>query len=431
MNEVTQIHLGRQSFTIAADAHHNLRQYIDSIQKNVGDEEVVREVELRMAELLNEHGITDDKVVLPEDVTYLKEQLGKPEDFASETDDETSPGEGRGDKRLFRDTNNALIAGVAAGIANYFGVNAAVVRVAFIILAILSWGAGLILYLFLWLIVPPARTASEKLQMRGKPVTLEALKASVDKADLPAKTQRFNESLLNAINVALRIMIKLAGAGFVLAGLGVLFGVAITKSYMLLHHGRLIQENLFPVGTREEWLLWTVMGLGVIVAIFLLLIGIATFRRKWPIRGWITGVLAGLFLVGSAASLTLAADAAPRIRDRYEAGLHTTAVQNISAFNQVQTSGNIDITYISAPNYAVDLHYFGHPDTSKIKIFVKSGTLYVDSRQLDATEPHCTMLCIFPRYNMTVEVYAPNVQKFDTPPHTDIFYPDRPAIPLH
>lgn len=429
MNEVTQIHLGRQSFTIAADAHHSLRRYLDSIQKKVDDDEVVREVELRMAELLSEHGITDDKVVLPEDVSYLKEQLGKPEDFEAEARGEDASPIDRGARRLFRDTDNALIAGVTAGIGNYFGVNSAVVRVAFIILAIISWGAGAVLYIFLWLVLPPARTASEKLQMHGKSVTLEAIKQSVDKADIPAATRRFNETTLTVINTVLRLLVKITGVGFILAGLAALFGIAITKAYMMLHDGKLFQENLFPVGGREDWLLGIVMVLGVLVSIFLLLIGFAALKRKWPIRGWVTGILVGLLLIGSAATAALAADAAPRIQQRYETSLHTTPVSNITPFSRVETTGNLDISYISAPRYAVDFHYVGKPDVSKIKVSVKNGTLYIDSRQFDKVE-HCSMLCIFPRHNMTVEVYAPNVENFKVPPHTDIFYPDRPALPL-
>lgn len=430
MNEITHINLGRQAFTIAVTAHQQLRTYLNSIQRAADDPDVVHEVELRMAELLGERGIDRDTVVLPADVDYLIEQLGQPEDFSEDaTDQPAVPGDGRTSKRLFRDPDNALIGGVAAGIANYAGIHPAIVRIAFIVLTFISWGIGIVVYLLLWLVVSPARTASEKLQMQGKPVTLEAIKASVDTASLSAASQRFNRSLLTAINTGLRVLIKLAGIGFVVAGLAVLFGVVVTKSYMALHHGKLIQENLFPVGVREQWLLWLILLLAVIFAIFLLLIGIASLKRKWPIRGWITGILVGIFLVASAASLALAADAAPRIRERYETGLHTTAVQHITPFRTVKTTGDIDITYVSAANYAVDFHYFGKPDLSKIKTYIKNDTLYIDSSQLDRAQ-HCHMLCLFPRYNMTVEVYAPHIEQFKTPPHTDLFYPQQPSMPL-
>jgi phage shock protein PspC (stress-responsive transcriptional regulator) len=428
MNEVTHIHLGRQPFTISVDAHQKLKTYLAAIKKEVADEEVAKEVESRMSELLIERGVAGEKVVLPEDIEYLKEQLGDPGEFGGgdESTEEPKASE-EGSKKLYRDTDNALVAGVSAGIANYFGLDVVLVRLVFVLLAIFGGGIGIILYILFWLVVPPAVTTSEKLQMRGRPVTLEALKDSVSKADVPGTARRINSSLLSFIDGAFRVAIKIIGISLVIAGLGLISGVAITKAYMLLHNGQLFQENLFPIGLREEWLLATIMVLVVILSVFLILAGIATFKRKWPVRGWITGVLAGLFLVGSVAGAALAADIAPRVQERYEATLHTTAVKNIQPFNKVVTSGEVDITYITSPTYAVNLHYSDHPDLSKVKVKVENGTLYIDSQDLDRVQ-HCTMLCLFPRYNMTVQVYAPNVHDFNTPKNTEIFYPAPPPL---
>jgi phage shock protein PspC (stress-responsive transcriptional regulator) len=428
MNEVTHIHLGRQPFTISVDAHQKLKTYLAAIKKEVADEEVAKEVESRMSELLIERGVAGEKVVLPEDIEYLKEQLGDPGEFGGgdESTEEPKASE-EGSKKLYRDTDNALVAGVSAGIANYFGLDVVLVRLVFVLLAIFGGGIGIILYILFWLVVPPAITTSEKLQMRGRPVTLEALKDSVSKADVPGTARRINSSLLSFIDGAFRVAIKIIGISLVIAGLGLISGVAITKAYMLLHNGQLFQENLFPIGLREEWLLATIMVLVVILSVFLILAGIATFKRKWPVRGWITGVLAGLFLVGSVAGAALAADIAPRVQERYEATLHTTAVKNIQPFNKVVTSGEVDITYITSPTYAVNLHYSDHPDLSKVKVKVENGTLYIDSQDLDRVQ-HCTMLCLFPRYNMTVQVYAPNVHDFNTPKNTEIFYPAPPPL---
>src|SRR5438270_6786289 len=104
MNEVTKVHLGRQAFTISVAAHKELRAYLDAIAKQVNDADVVSEVELRMAELLSERGVSGDKVVLPADVTYIKEQLGSPDDF-SDTDSTADPAKtaDKNTKRLFRD----------------------------------------------------------------------------------------------------------------------------------------------------------------------------------------------------------------------------------------------------------------------------------------------------------------------------------------
>jgi hypothetical protein len=73
MNEVTKIHLGRQAFTILTDTHHELKSYLEAIKKQVEDKDVIDEIELRMAELLVEHGLTANKVILSADVDFLKE----------------------------------------------------------------------------------------------------------------------------------------------------------------------------------------------------------------------------------------------------------------------------------------------------------------------------------------------------------------------
>jgi phage shock protein PspC (stress-responsive transcriptional regulator) len=440
MNEVTQIHLGRQAFTIAADAHASLRSYLKAIEKAVDDADVAREVELRMAELLAEHGISGEKVILPEDVDFLKAQLGDPQDFSddndselktdSKTDSKTESKDTKepAQKRLFRDTDNAIIGGVAAGIANYLNIDAVIIRIAFVLLTIFGGGTGIVIYLILWWIVPPANTASEKLQMRGLPVTLEALKESVTNADLAGKARRVNNAAFSVINAIFRGVLRLIGVGFIAAGTGLILAIVTAKTYMLAHGGQLFQENLFPVGFHEQLLVIFGMVLLAVIALFLILTGITTFKRKWPVHGWITAVLIALFLVGTAATAALTADAVPRLHERYQTMVHTTPIRDIQSFSTVETSGDIDLSYISSPDYAVNVHYVDHPDLSKLKIYVADNVLHVDSNQLDQTR-HCTMLCLFPRYNMTVQIYAPNIENFKTPPDTDIFYPDMPAAP--
>src|SRR5579885_3003693 len=133
MNEVTKIHLGRQAFTISADAHKDLQNYLNAIKRQVKDSDVIDEVELRMAELLTEHGVSSEKVILPADVDFLKAQLGNPKDFKDEDGDKATDSAAPEGKRLFRDTDNAMVAGVAAGLAQYFGIDVLLVRILFVI----------------------------------------------------------------------------------------------------------------------------------------------------------------------------------------------------------------------------------------------------------------------------------------------------------
>ncbi|MFT4205122.1 MAG: PspC domain-containing protein [Chitinophagaceae bacterium] len=102
-------------------------------------------------------------------------------------------------KRLFRDTESKKIAGVCSGLANYFGMNPKIVRLIFLIPFIsiafreshwFGWGfphflslsfspAATITYIILWILVPKAKTTSDKLEMKGQPVDLNNIKNTV------------------------------------------------------------------------------------------------------------------------------------------------------------------------------------------------------------------------------------------------------------
>lgn len=429
MNEITRIHLGRQPFTISVEAHQNLKKYLAAIQKKVHDEEVVREVELRIAELLIERGITAEKVILPEDVVYIQAQLGSPSDFSDEDiEEEPTQEEDKTSKRLFRDTDSAMIAGVSAGIAKYFGLNADLVRIVFLVLAIFSAGAGLVLYLILWVVIPPAVTASEKLQMEGKSVTLESLKDVAQRVDAPGAARRAGSTMLPIINRIFWIIIKSIGALLVVFGVVLLVCTAIVASYMLLHDGSLVQEQVFPVGAREQWLAWLGALLVVVMSVFIMLAGVAVIKRKWPMRAWATGALAGVFLVAMAASIALAVDSAPRIKQRYEALWQTQSVQQIGGFSSIKSVGDVSIDFVESPESAVSIEHLSGQDISKVRVYTKDNTLFIDAKEFDAHRG-CSMLCLIPNSNAIVHVYAPNIEAITADSGTEVLYPV--PVPSH
>jgi phage shock protein PspC (stress-responsive transcriptional regulator) len=418
MNEVTKIHLGRQAFTISVEAHKALRQYLDAIEKQVKDKDVLNEVELRMAELLAEHNVTGDKVILPDDVSFLKEQLGEPKDF-KEDEDEADKEEAIADdkpadtKRLFRDTDDAMVAGVASGLSKYFGVDVLIVRILFII-ATFTGGWGILLYIALWILVPEAKTSSERLQMAGKPVTVDSLKEVVERADVRGAARRANNSLVGPINTIFKFFLKLIGVVFIFSGLATLAGIFVSAVFLAINGDRLSQDSFFPVGLKEYLLIDAGMVVAGITALFLVLFGLAMFKRKWPVRNWITGMLIGLLFIGLSIGAVLAADVAPRVRDRYNANVHTT-VQQVQPFTGVDYTGdNVLLRYQHSEAYSVSLKYYGRPDLSKIKISVENGRLKIDSHEFDWTRS-CNTYCIPPTYNMIITVNGPNPPSIDYP----------------
>ncbi len=431
MNEVTTIHLGRQAFTISAEAHKDLRGYLDAIKKQVSDKSVVDEVELRMAELLAEHGVTGDKVILPGDVDFLKEQLGNPRDFQEDGEESSGAQSENGQpvdgKRLFRDTDNAMLAGVAAGLAKYLGVDVLLIRLIFV-LAVVTGGWGILIYLVLWLLVPEAKTSSDRLQMAGKSVTIDSLKEMVDRADVKGAAQRANNSLAGPINRFFDIVLKLVGVGFIIVGLSALLGLLAAASYTVVHSGNLLQDNIFPIGLKEHLLLYTAMSVAAIGALFVVLFGMAMFMRKWPIRTWITGTLIGLALIGAAGGAALAADTVPRVRDRYNANVHTT-IRPLQSFDTVNVIGtSVDVRYQPATNYSVSLKYYDHPNLTNIKTTVNKGALVIDTSQFDQHRD-CQNWCLPDSYDVAITINSPNADQLLSAQAMDVPLPPKLAMP--
>lgn len=426
MNEVTKIHLGRQAFTISVDAHYELKTYLEAIDKQVGDTDVLAEIELRMAELLAEHGITANKVILPGDVEFLKTQLGNPKDF-KEDQDETSPTttQQSGTKRLFRNTNNGIVAGVASGLAEYFGVDVLLIRLLFVVCVFVTFGGGILLYVILWLLVPEAKTSSDRLQMAGKPVNVDSLKELAARADVKGAAHRANATLAGPINNLFRLVLKLVGLFFIIFGLSILFGLITSITYVLVNHGTWQQANIFPIGLREHLLLDIAALVAGLVALLIILIGIAIFRRKWPIRTWITGTLIGLVFIGLAVGGALAGDVYPNIRDRYDANVHTS-YRTLKPFSALNTSGlQENINFQTSNTYSVSMTYYGHPDLANIKTVVQDNTLTIDTTQFD-WHRNCQTICIPNSYSLEITIYAPDAQQLANQ-SGDI--PSIPAVP--
>ncbi len=168
-------------FHIDEDAYERLNAYMLSLKKHFssdpGSDEIIADIEARIAELMQEK-ITDSKqVVNLVDISNIIEQMGSPDQISSEEDEDIheKPYEPTS-KRMYRDLDNKLLGGVAAGLAAYFKTDPVWFRLGFVVM--LFFGLGFLLYPILWLVIPAARTTAEKLEMRGKRVTIDNIEAS-------------------------------------------------------------------------------------------------------------------------------------------------------------------------------------------------------------------------------------------------------------
>jgi phage shock protein PspC (stress-responsive transcriptional regulator) len=186
MNKTVNINLGGMFFHIDEDAYQKLTRYFDAIKRSLsnssGQDEIIKDIEMRVSELLNEKQKTDKHVVGLKDVDEVIAIMGQPEDYIIEEDNQQNQSfndnTSRKSKKLYRDKEKGMIGGVAAGLGHYFGIDAVWIRV---ILILLVWGAGtgVLAYIILWIVMPEAVTTSEKLEMTGEPVNISNIEKKV------------------------------------------------------------------------------------------------------------------------------------------------------------------------------------------------------------------------------------------------------------
>lgn len=187
MKKTLNINLGGIPIIIDDDAYDELDQYIHQLQKHFrnseGREEILSDIEMRLAEILNENR-KDRNIVNMTDVIYAKQVMGTPEDFVA-GEESTRTGSGvpfdiQTGKKLFRDPEDKIIGGVCSGLAAYFGIEDPIwVRLAFAIV-LLTFGFGLIAYLVLWVVMPVANTAADRLAMMGEPANVKNIARMVE-----------------------------------------------------------------------------------------------------------------------------------------------------------------------------------------------------------------------------------------------------------
>ncbi|PJE43889.1 MAG: hypothetical protein CUR32_03915 [Flavobacterium sp.] len=185
MNKTVNINIGGLFFHIDEDAYQKLSRYFDAIKRSLsnssGKDEIMKDIEMRVAELLTEKQKSDKHVINNKDVDEVIVVMGQPEDYRIDDDGTESKSEpffaATGRKKLYRDKDRGLIGGVCTGLGHYFGVDAVWIKIIFLLLAFTSF--GVIAYLILWIATPKAVTTSEKLEMTGEPVTISNIEKKV------------------------------------------------------------------------------------------------------------------------------------------------------------------------------------------------------------------------------------------------------------
>ena len=189
MKKTLNINLAGLVFDIDEDAYMLLKEYLDDIarhfEKNAGREEIIADIENRIAEDFSQKRNSNKESITKDDVESVIHTMGRVEDFSSDDDEEiknkkqeTYSNSSPRARRLYRDTDNAILGGVASGIAKYFDVDPVLVRVLFVVFTF-AGGFAIPLYIILWIITPKAETPLQKAEMSGEPITIKTIEKQV------------------------------------------------------------------------------------------------------------------------------------------------------------------------------------------------------------------------------------------------------------
>ena len=354
MNKTVSVNISGFIFNIEETAFEKLNRYLNTIRgyfsESTGAEEIIEDIEARIAELFQEKISDNYQVIKLKDVNEVIEVMGQPEEYIdNDLNEEEESGRRYSEstssarnkyRKIYRDPDDKVLGGVCSGIGYYFGIDPIWIRLFFIVL-LLGFGTGVLLYIILWIIIPKANTPSEKLEMKGNPVTAENIGKQVEEEmeNLKKKFKNFKEEnvarphsnlsngvhdFFNFLGKILRLLFsslgKVIGFLFIVLGLTVIVGLLFslgTSGHFLGHYSNIdglvltypeLVELIPPGLVSLGWLnAFSVLAIGIpFLALTILGFNMLT-DFTYKIRGlglalfivWFVSSIAALFYVGS------------------------------------------------------------------------------------------------------------------------------------
>jgi phage shock protein PspC (stress-responsive transcriptional regulator) len=282
MNKTINVNLGGIFFHIDEDAYDKLQHYLVLLKKSFhgtqGNEEIIADIEARIAELFTERIGDSKQVIGTSDVDFVIQTMGKPEEITEEeentsqqnhqqnTQDNNQQNQrqssyqkedyGKQPKQLFRDDENKVFGGVLAGLAHYIGLDPTLVRIVWALLSLFTWGGFFVIYLFLWIFIPKALTTADKLKMRGKKINVSNIEKTIkDEFDTFNKElNEFGDKLKKADYKSFGSRVKNTSSSAINKGTGILARlfkvfVAVIGIVIILKASMVILATVFSLIT--------------------------------------------------------------------------------------------------------------------------------------------------------------------------------------
>lgn len=429
MKKTLQISIAKTPFTIEEDAYNVLDRYLSSVKDHFADvrgkDEIITDIESRIAEQLLE---TKEKVIELAHVEAVLGRMGKVEDFddadtTRHKEDVSAADTGRVGytKKLYRNPDNTLIAGVCSGFAAYLGVDPVWVRLTFILL-LLANGFGLLLYIIFWIITPEAKTKAQKLEMRGNPVTLETLSDTVrerveevkeNKSGGWGRIIRFPFQLIGTILAGLlRIIGPVVryggGAILMLTSLVILVSLMVTSGF-LLSDSTWISYDVPVTQFLPGYLHWVILAAGTVAilvpALFILIAGISLFQKKTIISGAVGLGLLGIWFV----ALMISGFGVAKIAERYQDFIatspsyqETTRPLSVEGtFEKLELTNGIHVEVVTGTSTSLVAEGRAK-DIDSVVTKLESGVLKIERRE--TPEVHFCIFCFSETPNLTLTV---------------------------
>lgn len=323
MKKTHNINIGNSIVHIEEDAYELLTVYMNEVKqhfaRNTDDFEIVKDIENRIAEMFAEMLAAQQKqVVSIADVQTVIRQMGSVKDFESSEEAEgnyAASAEYDPVKKLYRDTDHAMIAGVCAGLAHYLDVNVKWIRV-FAFLIIFLFGSGILAYVIFWIMVPKASTRFERMSMYGEEPTLRGFANSQHPLVKQSRgfIAEFFEVLANFLQGSGKVILKVIAVGIAIFGSMVILGLIVAIAALFGFWDASV-FTYFPLNViNQEYIpaiflaFFTVLGIPVL-ALVLFAIRVAFNGRavnKTLSFGlliiWLTGVVFSIFYVAKISS---------------------------------------------------------------------------------------------------------------------------------
>lgn len=331
MKKTLTINLNNIVFHIDDDAYEMLQTYLNDVERHLSEDEkkeVMNDIESRVAELFNERLQKNKNVVNIEDVEEIINILGKPSQFSEEEENEKESQSAKSEKkrarRFYRDPENAILGGIGGGIAAYFGWDVTWVRIALVVLAMMSAGYMIPIYILVWIVAPNAVTVSQRLEMQGEDVTVESIKNEINNVKNYVESDKFKDSASNIGNkfadvfkVIFKVVFGFFGAILGFVGIMVIASLIIAMLFFIFQPG--FFNNCSP-DFFSNWSMLSPDNAALFIISLILIVGAPVFMLiYWAIRiisgrhdrsrttFWVVLILwiAGIFMFYSVSAKTL------------------------------------------------------------------------------------------------------------------------------